>query len=144
MRVNALLTILKNTYEYLYYRLYKYAIKTEKSWGGAAMPEWIAYLSVTFLIVMNLLSLLLIGESLSGLKTEMTDLKIFLTSGLIGLANYIFFIRNKRYEVIEAKFVNESVRKARAHSLLVWIFIVFTLSLILFITPFLLSGNSHP
>ena len=95
-------------YQYLYYRLYSWNIKT---WGNEDMPQWNALYGVSFMMFLNLglIALLLQSFGIDIFSRESIPKKgIIIIALLILFINYFLFIKNKKYLSLKKKFEKEN------------------------------------
>lgn len=121
-------------YKSVYYKLYKFAKRTEKSWNSnMRMPELVAFFSISFLIMINLTCIIVI---LSKYPLFLKDYKltfihfilIYLT---ILLVNYFLFLRKKKYLLIEKSF-EKNTKTKRNSTFFFWLYLTITIVLIIF------------
>ena len=116
-------------YNYIYYKLYKMAKRTEKQWPQSMrMPATIAMFSISILQLVNfamIFVLLVYGIKVLPPSTLVPEQAIF-TMVLIYIVNYFLFVRNKKFLQIEERFDKDSKATKRIKSLLVWLYIILT------------------
>ncbi len=120
-------------YKYLYYRLYSWNLKT---WGESDMPQWNALLGVSFMMFLNL--------SLLGILIQFLGLNIFSKNDLpkkeiiilmLGLfvLNYFLFIQKAKYLTLIKELKKETPKKRRMNTVLLWLYIILSFALVLFV-----------
>lgn len=124
-------------YKYFYYKLYKLAKKSEKSWSKEIqMPQYVALFSFSILIY---ISLLILHIFLTGFfKIVIVDLstKFVVTFIiLIYIINYLLFVKNKRYLNLEKIIDAESSRLKAFKNTFFWCYIIFLIFIFLFVLP---------
>lgn len=129
--------ILTKAYIYLFYRLYIYANKTEKSLGQAGMPEWIALFSISIVLFINIGILFFLITYLFDIQINISKVSIFFLVAIVYFFNYIFFIRHKKYVEIINLYKKESRRQSYIRTSLVWLYLVISFVLFYVILPFL-------
>ena len=121
-------------YNYIFYRLYKYAKKTEKKWGSSlAMPITLSIYSLIMLQYLNLLTVFALLTHYIKIIPSFTLTKTMaIGTGLIMyIINYLVFIRNKKFLQIEKKFDRDSDNVKVIKTILFWLYVI--LSFVLFI-----------
>lgn len=111
-------------YQYLYYRLYSWNIKT---WGNEDMPQWNALYGVSFMMFLNLglIALLLQSFGIDIFSRESIPKKgIIIIALLILFINYFLFIKNKKYLSLKKKFEKENLKKRKVNTFLLWLYII--------------------
>jgi hypothetical protein len=119
-------------YRYLYYRLYSWNLKT---WGREDLPQWNALLGVSFMMFLNL--------GLLGFLLQAFGIKIFLRNELpkkglivimVGLLilNYFLFIHNSNYVTITKELKQETLKKRKTNTFLIWLYVVLSFALFVF------------
>jgi len=124
-----------NLYKYLYYRLYKWNLKT---WGKSDGAEFNASLGIAMLIGAHLSIILIIidivypvffnnQEFLSGFP------KILLMGimGVLIIISYFWFVYKKRYLKIVEKYKDETNKQKLVRGLFLFLFIILTIGIIL-------------
>jgi hypothetical protein len=118
-------------YEYLYYRLYSWNLKT---WGQSDLPQWNALFGVSFMMLLNI--------SLIGLLLQLFGVNIFLGDELpkreivilmLGLfvLNYFLFIHKSNYKTLANKLKKENTKRRRVNTLLLWLYTMLSFNLVL-------------
>jgi len=123
-----------NGYYYVYYRLYKYSLRTEKQWGNSSMPEWVSLFTISILLFLNIGSILMILKN-NFVEINPSNLLVISVVVFIFSTNYFMFIRKKNYLVIEKKFEFETKKSRIINTLLVWIYIIFSFLMFYVILP---------
>lgn len=112
---------MRRVYFCLYYRLYRFA-----KWVGTTDAPWTAMLLITVLIGLNIFALL-------SVFTERKDVQ-FLSSKkaavsltiIIGVINYVIFIRDEKYEKVIEIFKKESKESKTWSAILIVAYIIMT------------------
>ena len=116
-------------YNYIFYKLYKIAKKTEKQWPqGTRMPVAVAFFSTSILQGFNLLTLLAIlslGLELFKIPSLAPEHAI-ITMILLYAVNYFLFVRNKKFLQIEERFDKDSKNIKTIKAILFWLYVVLT------------------
>jgi len=116
-----------HSYNYLFYRLYLYAQKSERVLGQAGMPEWIAFFSISLMVFINLGSLLFLLCFLFNLQINLPKLALVCIALIVYAFNYFVFIQANKYLHIAASFKDESRRQFILRTIIVWTYIYFPL-----------------
>jgi len=83
-------------YRYLFYKLYVNIDKLEKGWGEAAITEHSASSTISFLLTINLMSLLIFINNLFDLDVKLYKPSVIISFlVVIDILNYLYFIRKK-------------------------------------------------
>jgi len=83
-------------YRYLFYKLYVNIDKVEKGWGEAAITEPSASSTISFLLTINLMSLLIFINNLFDLDVKLYKPSVIISFlVVIDILNYLYFIRKK-------------------------------------------------
>lgn len=95
-----------SVYNFLYYRLYKIAKKTEEKWATSMrMPEWVAVHSIVLLIFFNLMTIFIffkgVVRALNDFKLEFEH--IIMTIAILYIINYFLFLKKRKYLILEKK-----------------------------------------
>jgi hypothetical protein len=110
--------------KYLYYRIYDWNLR---AWGESDMPQYNAIIGVSFLIYLNIISLFIAIETLTG-----NQYFLFLPNGeyyaaatclLLLLVNYILLVRNGKYLKIAEEFKKENPSQKRKGLVFVWLYV---------------------
>lgn len=113
--------------EYLYYRIYDW---NRKTWGAIDGPQFNALVGVSFLLFLNLYSIVeLIGVFLGiELPAVIMSSVTFSVVSFVVIAgiNYFVFIYGDRYERIAQKFSGESHEKRIIRLILCFAYAIFT------------------
>ncbi len=122
--------------EYAFYRLYKFALRTERHWGRGGAPVWIAIFTLSILFFFNLFSALIIYKSLtkdSILPDTLNPIVGIITALILYVLGYYLFDYNKKHLKIEKSFDVISESKKKIYNILFWLYIIITLSVMFII-----------
>ena len=112
-----------------------YAERTEKKFGQAGMPEWIALFSVSILLFINAGIAIFLVKRLFGIQVNLSKFSMFVTAAIVYLINYLFFIREKKYLQIIKQFERETRTQATIRTILVWFYIILSFVLFYVVLP---------
>lgn len=105
---------LTKPYKYLYYKIYSLNHKTR---GESDGPEFNALLGVSFLNFLNIYTLIIFIDYLTGFSLieylEIGKLKLVLGTALIIALNSVFFLTNDRYHQIYRQFKEETDKQSK-------------------------------
>lgn len=114
-------------YDYLFYKIYKFALKTP----SADFAELSSLISISLLNIMNLISIAKID--FEAFFPETSNLGSFIALTFLYLMNYFLFIFKKRYKKIESKYDATSTKSQKIGSVLVLAYVVLSFIFIFFI-----------
>ena len=112
-------------YEYLYYRIYDWDLKR---WGLNHRPEGRALFGVSTLMTANILTIVLIFQSLGIINYFNSDyskdgsLINIISMIIIWTANYFWLVKNGKYKKIAEKYQNEPKNKRLQNTILLWLY----------------------
>lgn len=119
-----------NAYKYLYYRIYSWQLW---AWGETNQPQLNALLGVTFLIYLNVYTLLVGINLVTGFsiieQLSIGKLKLIILMGVIGIVNYFIFLHNGKYKQIAKQFKKESEAKRRRNFYLCLVYVVLSFAI---------------
>lgn len=119
-------------YKYVYYRFYSWNLKT---WGKEDFPQWNALLGVSFMMFLNLglLGLLLQAFGINIFRRNELPKKelIVIMVGLF-ILNYFLFINNGNYLTYTKEFKQETLKKRKTNTFLIWLYVVLSFALFVF------------
>ncbi|HEX8577109.1 MAG TPA: hypothetical protein VF677_12515 [Flavobacterium sp.] len=122
---------MKKAYEYIYYKIYKIARITEKSWGKEmAMPHWLALFIISIFLMLNSVLGLITYILLTHKVPEFDKIYIIVVMCGFFIGNYLLFIREDRYKKIIKKFDNESPKQKTIKTIFFWLYIVLSIGLL--------------
>lgn len=124
--------------EYIYYRLYKIALKTEKSWGKAGVPVWTAIITLSILFFFNLISIAIIYSSTvkkSILPDSLNPIVGIIIAIILYILGYYLFHYKSKYSKIEMRFDALPKNKNRIYTIFFWLYIITTLLVMFVIIP---------
>ena len=131
-----------DAYKYLYYRIYSWNLR---KWGEIDVPQFNALLGVTFLVYLNIITLLIAIQLICRFRIlEQIKLsKIHAIVGIIaiGLINYFIFLYNSKYKQLAKQFKKKTEIEKKRRFLCCSIYVVFTFACF-FGFILLLSPNS--
>ena len=111
--------------------LYRITSKTEKGWGSAAMPHWVALWSFLALLYLNIFTLFIISNHVLDLKIiSLTKFHAIALGTFIFVALYFSFLKAEKYKTIAKKFDEKIKKKKLIMYTAVWSYII--LSFVLF------------
>lgn len=116
-------------YRYLFYKLYKWS---ESLHGDEESHEYTAYLSLTLLIFVNMLTffhLLMIMFNFSIESNPFNKFEIVVFAYLFALPHYFLLIYRNKYFNIISEFENENKKDNRRGTIYIWIYIIATFAL---------------
>ena len=128
-------------YKFIYYRLYKLALKSEKQWGvNNRMPHLVAFFSFVILQLVNLFTAVFIlskGFGLFSLPSPLEPIHGILICCSLYLINYFLILSKKKYFKIEKEF-DKSLkdRKKELINLLFWTYLIGTIPLFFIVVKF--------
>lgn len=132
--------------EYIYYRFYKLAIKTEKAWGKAGAPVWTAIFTLSILFFFNIISIAIIYSSSvkkSILPDSLNPIVGVFSAIIIFTIGYFLFDYNEKYLKIEKKFDSLPRSKKKIYNILFWLYIIITFSVMFILIPATISPVSR-
>lgn len=129
--------------KYIYYKLYKLAIKSEKQWGAnIRMPQLVAFFSLSILLSINFLTFIIFlkhGFNFIDLP-ELTSFHAIVTVIGIYFLNYIFFIRKRNYLKIEEHFDKLFKVKNKFYwDAFFWLYVVMTFPVLILVLEIFVS-----
>ncbi len=127
--------------KYLYYKLYKFSLRTEKQWASAhQIVGWTALHGLLVLFILNTVSVLILFSN----KVRGTSLNILHAVFLViilYLLGYYVFIKEKKYLKIENKFDEIDRSKKKILDALFWIYLILTFLVMFIIIPIMIPRN---
>ena len=115
-------------YQYIYYRLYKIAVVTEKLWSpGMRIPEWVAIVLMLIFLLLNALTVLIFHAIITKHYVDLNNFHAVSFLIVIFLINYFLFIRNQRYLKIAEKFDKETKRQKIKKTIFFLIYVFFSI-----------------
>ena len=131
-----------NIFKYLYYRLYSWNLKT---WGENDFPQWNALFGVSFMMFLNLgffgLLLQLFGLNIF-LRNELPKKELIIIMISLFIINYFQFIHKEVYKSIVKELKNESLKKRKINTILLWLYFILSFALFVFAAIFIRRFNS--
>ena len=121
-------------YKYLYYRFYEWLLKT---WGSQDIPQWSALLQVSFLMFVNLATIVLLSDILgitNIFNNSISNNEIFVVGNIILIINYFWLMYNGKYKRIAEEYKDEPKNKRLRNALLLWLFVIMS-----FVVPYFLA-----
>jgi len=131
--------------EYTYYRLYKFALRTEKAFGKSGTPVWTAIFTLSILLLFNVISIAIIYSSSvkkSILPDSINPIFGIITMLLLYMLGYYLFDYNKKYLKIEKKFDAFPESKKKIYNIFFLLYIILTLSVMFVIIPLTVTPAS--
>ncbi len=109
--------------DYIYYKFHRFFNKAQGQRDGAV----IAFISLSCILGLYILSLMNILQVVRILPIiELKTNYLYILATILMLACGIYFMRNRRYEKIESRFINETKRRKVIGSLIVILYILFS------------------
>lgn len=124
-RIASMLLTIWQGYEYLYYRIYTWDLRT---FGEDNLPQFNAAINVSFMSLLNLFTIAMPIASLLGVTGAFNINKYAIGGVAITwiLINYHLLARNERYKKMALKFAQESHYDRGRNSVLCWLYVIFS------------------
>lgn len=123
-------------YEYIFYKLYKYSLRSERLWGtGHQIPQWLAIFYISVLAFFNLITLFVIINHFLVINITFSRLHGFIIAIIFYSVNYFLFLKGKRYKKIAEKLDKDTKRSKILKDILFWVYVVMTFVLFFTILP---------
>lgn len=121
-----------NIYKYIFYRNYKWQLIL---WGPQDVPQVTATLTVGFIALNNIFTAALCLEFLGILQgvLDLSRIVLGLISVGVAILFYFQFLRDDKYKVIGKEFENEGLKQKIVNSLFMWLFVIGTFAINIFI-----------
>ncbi len=114
-------------FKYLYFRIYMWNLR---KWGKIDAPEYNAMFGVAMLILINILSIPLVIEVISGYRffsfPELNTAILIIILLIYLSLHYFIWIYDKRFEKIIKEFQTEKIPQQKKGTFLLWFYVVLT------------------
>ena len=108
--------------------LYKLASKTEKDWGAAGMPHWVALWSFLALLYLNVFTLFIILNHALVLEiSSLTKFPAIALGTIIFVVLYFSFLKAEKYKSISEKFDEIFEEKKQIMCAAIWSYIILSI-----------------
>ena len=131
-------------YKYIFYKLYKYSKQTERgSVTGENFIAWIAVVLISMIQSVNLMTLyVVLVHGLNLFSTmDLTVLYPILIMCILYILNYLFFVKNRKFIIIEKHCDNDSNRIKKIKTAFFWIYTIGSFVLMFLALDFFSSNN---
>lgn len=111
--------------KYLYYRIYAWNLRV---WGESDLPQYNALFGVSFLLFLNMLSILATVEVFVGEHLiQDSNFTKFVLAGVIFVVfvvNFLCLVHDRKYMRIVKEFSDESATQRKGRLIALWIYVI--------------------
>jgi hypothetical protein len=110
-------------YEYLYYRLYSWNLRT---WGEGDLPQYNAMFGVTFMSFLNTVTLVVTVGALANIQAvfEAKEYQIAAIVIILAVINYYALVHDGKYKSIAATFSKEKSSARTKNAIFCWLYVI--------------------